>query len=364
MDIDTIAGLSSQSGSLISLYVAQGNALSARLTDLLKPVRERAEEGARTMTLSVRADVEKLGDLAGRLARDPAAGFAMFASDADGVFEVVPLSAPPPDFAVVATTPYLRPLRVLRPPLHGAAIVIERAGSDAYEMIDNQVLDAVRIEAEPGKRNYGGFKGFDEHRVQRHAEEEVGHMLRQVAERLLRRHQDAPFDFLAFGGHQETYELLRPHLHQYLAGLPHHRFVIDPNTATKSLVAGHLADAAAVTYRAHDEELVRMVLEGRHHGAHVALGSPEVLDAVNLKAAEHLVISGPIVKSGFECVDCGWLARSAASCGSCGGTVRDVDDVLGPAIERVLEASGEVTQVEVASPLDAMGVGALLRFAM
>jgi hypothetical protein len=362
MDIDSIAGLRSPEGSLISLYVDQGPGLSARVTDLLKPIRERSEQGPRNQMLSVRADAERLSSLTVKMARDPAAGFAVFAAGGDGILEVVPLSKGVGDVAVLGIHPYVRPLRVMRAPLHGVAVVMERSMVDIYELVDDGLVGPQRMESDQGKRNWGGFRGFDEVNVRQHAEEEVGHMLKAAAEWMFRRHQEASFDFVALGGHHSTFEAMVPHLHPYLAQLPRHTFVVDPNTLTSAEVLANLRNGAEASHHRHDEELVGSLIEAPHRGAAAALGTPSVLAGVNLKAVEHLVISGPFAKPGVECLSCGWLARSGDRCSSCQQPLVEVDDVFGPAIERVLEASGQVTQVLTASPLDTYGAGALLRF--
>lgn len=365
MDIDSIADLHSPAGSLVSIYLAQGPALSARLTDVLKPIKEKADQSNRDCQLSVRSDTERLSGIVGRLSTDPAAGFAIFASHADGLFEVLPLAVAVQDSAHLSSSPYLRPLRLLPPSLHAVALVVEqRSNTRMYELIDDELLGPEMFEADTGKRNFGGFKGFDEHRVQRHADEETAHMLRAAADRALARHQVARFDFVALFGHQTGVEAITPHLHAYLAQLERIAFVVDPHTLTEADLLSHLRRAAAEVLRKHDETVANDLLEAKHRGSPVAMGTPGVLEAVNLRAVDHLVISGPVSKAGVECASCGWLARFGASCQACGGAVTEVADVLGPAVEQVLRSGGHATQVKVASALDAVEVGAFLRFAV
>ncbi len=363
MDIDSIADLDSGSGSIISLYLSQGPALSARLTDLLKPVREEAEKGNRNQLLSVRADVERLGGLVGRLTSDPAAGFAVFASHDDNLFEVLPLTHAIGDTSVLGRRPYLRPLRVLPAPLHAIALVIERSEAKVFEFSDDSLTGPILFSADPGKRNYAGFKGIEEHRVQRHADEETAHMFRAVADHALKRHQEARFDFIGLLGHETGVAAITPYLHTYLERLNRQSFVVDPHTLTEAEIHACLRRGAAAEQRRHEEEIVEELLESQHRARPVAMGSVEVLDAVNLKAVEHLVLSGPVTKPGVECGQCGWLARSGAVCLACGSTTLEVEDVLGTAVEKVLDSGGQATQVRVASRLDAVEVGAFLRFA-
>lgn len=364
MDLESLASLYSPAGSLISVYLDKGPGVSARLTDLLKPVKEAAEMGRRDQMLSVRTDVERITELGPKMLNDGAKGFAVFASSADGIFGAFPLAISTGDGANIGRHPYLRPLRVASPPLHGVAVVAERRESRIYELVDRELSEPMVVTSDPGKRDYGGFRGVDEKHARAHADEEVGHMLRTVADWLFRRHQEAPFDFLALGGHQQMLEMLTPHLHAYLADIPRHTFIADPHTLTGPEVFHHVSEAGAMVRRAHDEQVIAKVLEAPHRGEPVAMGTAPVLTAVNLKAVDHLVISGHFVKAGVECTGCHWLGRAAEACPACGHAVTVVDDVLGRAIEVTLDAGGIVDQVEVASPLDSVGVGAVLRFSI
>ena len=75
---DPIAELRSPSGALISVYLGRPSpgGMTALLTDLLRPVREAAEDKDRPVQKSVRADVERIHDYAERLEGATAPGYA------------------------------------------------------------------------------------------------------------------------------------------------------------------------------------------------------------------------------------------------------------------------------------------------
>lgn len=362
MDIDTIAGLRSPNGSLLSLYVRQGPGLSARVADLLKPIRQAVETADRAVYLSVREDSRLIGELTDRMGRDPAAGFAVFAAHGDGLFEVVPLATLETDSASLGFRPNLRPLRTMRSPLHGVAVVWERSHADLYEWREGEMVPLGGVESDLGKSNFGGFKGFEEHRVRRHSEEEIARMLSAVNDRLLQLHQSGNLDFLLAASHQPDLEMLSPHLHDYLQRLPRVTVVVDPHTLTEAQLTAHLREAESEVYRRHDLELATAVLEAEHGPIPGALGVAAVLAATNVKAVDHLVVCGDYAKPGVECLECGWLGRSGV-CGVCRNSTVEIDDIVGRMIEAVIEAGGEVSSVGVATRLDAHGCGALLRFA-
>ncbi len=361
MDIDAVVGLKGETGSLISLYVRQGPALSARISDLLKPIRARAENGHRDLNLSIREDVKRISELSDRMGRDGAAGYAVFASHHDQIFEVVPLSGLGSDSATLGVFPDVRPLRLMRPPLHGVAVVWERSHAEIFEWIDGELSPQQHLESDIGKSNFGGFKGFEEHRVRRHGEEEVARMLSSVGAWLLELHQRANLDFVLAGGHQSELDALTPHLHDYLSRLPRINIVVDPHTLSLPQLADHMRAAETEVHRVHESDLANAVLDSEHGAIPAALGVASVLAAVNVKAVEHLVVCGDFSKPGVECLRCGWLGRGGP-CPVCSVDTIEIDDILGRAIEAVIEARGEVSGVGVATRLDTHGCGALLRF--
>ncbi|MDP9144156.1 MAG: hypothetical protein M3N43_05600, partial [Actinomycetota bacterium] len=85
--------------------------MAALLTDLLKPVREAAEIRDRAVQKSVRADTERIHDLAGQLEMGGAPAYAAFASDLDDLFEIEALTHAVPNVSTLGPRPYLRPLR-------------------------------------------------------------------------------------------------------------------------------------------------------------------------------------------------------------------------------------------------------------
>ena len=89
-----------------------------------------------------------------------------------------------------------------------------------------------------------------------------------------------------------------------------------------------------------------------------------VLEACNAHAVEHLIVAGPFAKPGFLCDGCGRLSRAETECPVCRQATFELEDVVSAAMDATVEAGGKVDVVSVASPLDAAGSGALLRFRM
>lgn len=364
MDISSLGRLRSEQGSLVSIFLNHPpGPAAAALSDLLKPVRAAGDRMERSAAVSVKADVERIAALAARMDADPAAAFAVFASQGDGIFEQVSLKSPVWDHASVGRRPYLRPLRAIPRPLRAGVMVADRRQARVF-VSDNGDLAQVGdvIEGDLGKSNFGGWHGLEEHRVRGRADEEASRVWGAAAARLFEEHQQRALDVVGLGGHHPTNGELGAVLHPYLRALPNVEFVVDPHTMTAPILKA-IVDAKLGEVRSEAERrLVERVLEAVGAGVPAARGTAEVLTAANAKAVQQLVVAGTFSKPGVACSRCRWLGRTGAECPVCSSPLDEVDDVIGEAIESVLGAGGAVDQVAYASALDADGVVAVLRF--
>lgn len=360
--IDPIASLHSPSGTLVSAYVnRRPSATRAEMVDLLKPLRDADRD--RGAAKSVKADTERLLDLAGRIEADQSPAAAIFASDADGIFEFLALDQPVDPVASVGPRPYLRPLRAKAHPARVGVIVAEMGRARTYVASGNDVREiGDELVADIGKADFGGFGGYEEHRIRARADEVAAKMWREAGRRLLDEHSTEPLNLLVVGGHEETLEAVADQLHTYLKALPRARATVDPRTLTATELSAIVDREAEAHRRAGDEALLEELLADIDRGGQAVAGLARVLEACNANAVSRMVVSGPFTKPGVVCDGCRWLARSGTECGICGGPVFVVDDVVAEAMEATLEAGGAVNVVTVASRLDAEGVGAMLRF--
>lgn len=360
--IDPIAKLHSPSGALISVYVSRRpQATRAALVDLVKPLRN--SHRPRSVEKSIRADGDRIVDLAGRIETDGAPAAAIFASRAEGIFEYLPLTAPVDDVAMVGPRPHLRPLRAQPRPMRVGVLVADSGRARTYLMSGGGFHElGEELTADRGKDNYGGFAGYEEQRIRSRADEVSTHLWREAGRRLLDAHQDQPLEMVVIGGHEEAFDAMAGQLHTYLQALPQGRMVVDPHTLTRAeLIAMVDREVDAQRTLREEETLARLLGEVGRRGEAV-VGLSEVLMAANAHAVDHLVVAGPYSKPGVICDSCGWLSRTGTECPVCGAGTFEIGDVVSAAMDATIEAGGRVDIVSVASPLDASGVGAILRF--
>lgn len=362
---DRIADLRSRHGSLISLYAGRPSpgGFAALLSDLVKPIRDRTEDSERSVQKSVRSDAERIRDLAEQLELDSAPGYAIFASDLDGIFVLEPLDYAAPNVSTIGPRPYLRPMRATPRSLRSGVIVADNISARTFVAVEGIVEEVHEpIDADVGNRSYGGFSGYDEQVVRSRAEGLRAKVWREAGERLLERHLARSFDYLAIGSQEETVDEIARALHPYLARLQRETFAANPQTLTIPGLRAEVNDMDERVRIQRQEALAGRVCDTAWSGGNAVLGLLEVINASNAQAVDTLVVAGPFARPGVICDSCGHLARTGSICPVCGSTMFPVDDVVGAAMDATVAAGGKVFQISVASPLDREGVGALTRF--
>jgi len=370
MQVDQIRQFTNSTLPVLSVYLnrvgtpGDRQSTGARLTELLRPVREVVESGglSHEAMMSLRSDVKAVQSLADRIDADPAS-VAIFTCHGSDWFHYVPLNRSVWDVARIGNRAYLRPLRVAEMEFRSAAVIFEPRRSvlfikngDVFREYGEVVEESVR------KSNYGGFAGYEERGVRSHADAVVQRHFKETADLVFRLFQDEGFDFLFLGGHQESIDegtkLLHPYVKARLAG----SFVIDTHTMTPALVKDQLVDLEKTAIEAQEADRVQELLDTAGAGGPAVLGIADVLAAVNARAIDRLIVSGSFTKEGRVCESCGWLSRNGTSCPVCGSATRPTDDLVDEIIEATIGESGEVLQVSIASALDQKAIGALLRF--
>ncbi|MCZ6630683.1 MAG: hypothetical protein O7D28_04975 [Actinobacteria bacterium] len=355
----------SQNGSLISVYVDRPSpgGFGALLTDLVRPVRERSRWMGRRVEKSVRADADRIHDLAETLEVGSAPAYAIFASGLDDVFLLEPLPHPTPNVSTIGPRPYLRPLRAAPRALRSGIVVADRALARIFVGFEG-VIDELSgpADAEIGKSNFGGFSGYQEKGVRAHADEVSARLWRKAGARLLEQHLNQPFDYLAIGGHEETVEEIARSLHPYLARLPRATFVANPNGMRLATLRAEMAVHDIEIGRHRQEALAGRICDTAWGGGNAVLGLNSTLEAANAQAIDTLAVAGPFTRSGVICSQCGHLSRNGDSCPMCDSPMFAVDDVVAAVMDATVLAGGRAYQLNVASPLDVEGIGALTRF--
>lgn len=350
--VDRLRRVEAAGAPVVSVYLGlqpgpdQLRAIPARLKALLGPLRELADFGDLDpdRTRRLRADLDAVLGLAGAVSGDLGRGAALFVSTGAGLFEHVGLPIGVRDRAVVDETPYLGPLEAMLDHFRRyCAVVVDRRVASIYRF----TMDALEAWEEIGaeevrKDNYGGFAGYEEQRTRAHAETVARRLFRTTAERLTGLHRNGDYDMLAIGGNQTNIDGLVAELPGELQAVLGGTFVVDPGTATQADIRERCRDIARAHDRDVDEEAVSALLEEVGAGGRAVLGIERVLDAVNQRAVDRLLVAEVEGAAGVVCTACWWLARKGSLCSACGEATRAVADLVDAAADRVRTDGGSV----------------------
>lgn len=336
---------------------------SALISDLGRDVRDVARTRNRAVQKSVESDISRIRDEAGRFEFEAVPAYAVFASAVDGIYQIKPLTHPVRSNSTLGSRPYLRPLRAEPRPSRTGILVADRSEARLFVGYEGSVAEVGRpMRADPGKTNFGGFAGYDEHTVRGRADEVAFRLWREVGQLLFEIHQESPFDSLLIGGHEQTVEEIRDQLHPYLRNLSFGSFQVSPSEVSLARLRNEVEDLTRSIREEREVGLVSTVMEAAGRGSGAVLGLADSLRAANVQGISDLVVAGSFSRPGVMCPACGLLDRDGEVCVVCGEGLHHVTDVVAALIDATVDAGGSVHQVVVASALDREGVGALTRF--
>jgi peptide chain release factor subunit 1 len=294
------------------------------------------------------------------LPTDGAQAVAVFASDGAGLFDVLRLPRPVANRVAIGHSPLVGPLaRLERRERWCVALVsrrdarIFRGSPDGLREIE-QIHDVVF-----GQHDQGGWS---QARYQRGIEKEKDDHLKHTAEALMKHFKRRPFQRLILGGPREVVADFESKLHGYLKERLAGRIEVDVDNSTPDQVL----QKARPLFEELEEEREAAALERVGEGSRTALGLHDVLQALNERRVEYLLLDERFGAPGTSCPECGWLGpEGERTCPADGTELEQLEDLTEAAIELTLQQSAEILAVRRRrDELDerAGGVAAALRF--
>jgi peptide subunit release factor 1 (eRF1) len=335
-----------------------------RVRVFLKNELARAREAGGTALADLEW-IEGEGEaLVNQLRFPEAHGVAIFACQALGLREVLPVQAPFTDRFVVADAPFVTPLAAMLEQTLSALVVFVDTESARLIPVGSQGAgdDVVLTSEVPGRHSRGGWAQLAQSRYQRHIQEHRSRHFDAVAESIVTLVADHGVERIAMAGEQKNVSVFRKSLPPRIARL------IVGTVAGARHEAPSLIVARAVELLGH--------LEGQRQAAGVdsalteaakskqaVAGLEETIDAVNRGAVHHLYMLRTFSEVGRVCSGCEALQRgSAPICHLCGQATKPSD--LGAAMaDRVVGNGGKVETVDIHQGLARVGgVVAILRY--
>src|SRR3954454_2565000 len=322
---------------VLSLYLdlepSQFAVLRARASEV-RSILDHAERRVRDLDhnlshedrLGLGRSVERARQfLEGELDAEGAHGVAIFVSDGAGLFEAVKLPRGVSTRVDLDYSPVVGPLAGLARRERWCVTLVSRRDARIFRGSPEGLIEreALRDEVH-GQHDQGGWS---QSRYQRHVEKEKDDHLKRAGEVLLRHFEREPFERLVVGGTNEVAADFEGKLHPYLAERLSGRIDVDVETANADDVLGK----ASPLLDQLEDEREREALERLGDPAHGVQGLLDVLEALNERRVETLLIARGYEVAGTLCPRCGWLGpEGPRHCPADGTDLIPRDDVVEP----------------------------------
>jgi peptide chain release factor subunit 1 len=339
---------------------ARATAVRSLLDEAERKVRER-DRLPHQDRADLQASLERAGALLERdLPTDGAQAVAVFASKAAGLFEVLRLPRPVPSRVAIGRTPLVGPLARLERRERWCVALVSRRDARIFRGSPESLREIEQIhDVVFGQHDQGGWS---QARYQRGIEKEKDDHLKHTAEALMKHFKRRPFQRLILGGPREVVADFESKLHGYLKERLAGRIEVDVDTATPDRVL----KKAQPLFDELEEEREAATLDRLGEGGRAAIGLHDVLQALNERRVECLVLDERFASSGATCPECGWLgAEGERTCPVDGRELEQLEDLTEAAIELTLQQSAEILAVRRRrEELErrAGGIAAVLRF--
>ena len=291
-------------------------------------------------------------------------GVALFACQASGLRETLPMRVPVEDTFVVNDHPHLVQLAAVAETPASLVVFVDGTSARLVPITVAGAGDELALEAPvEGRHSSGGWAALAQSRYHRHIEAHREQHFAAVAAAITEWSDHRGAERIVLAGEPRMVSALRAHLPERVV-----RKIAGAVTGTRYEPASALVHRATTILGeadlAADEQAVDRLLTEASKGGHAVDGLDRTLDAVNRGAVRHLYLLRDFQEVGRVCDACGALSRGVGgACGYCRHETRPtpLDEEL---VDRVLAAGGTVTRLERNRSLAHRGgVLALLRYA-
>jgi peptide chain release factor subunit 1 len=301
-------------------------------------------------------------------------GIAIFACEALGLFEAIPLPRVFRSRLLIDRSPLIRELAALNDEFgrvlcaaydRTSARFFDVTASGIHELPALAPSDTTRAGRFHGPRSPTGTApgagSAGEHNFHQRIREEKQRHYAAVAQRLFELSRDRAIRGVVLAGIGVGSEAVEPHLHPYVGRQLLGSVRLNPKAASPSSIMEAALEVRAESERRFEAEHLAALREGLGTGWAVN-GVEEVLRALRHGQVRTLIVEPTAEQRGFRCTATGRLGLTEATC-EAEGRPEAVPDVIDEAIEEALRQGGHVDVVEDgAARAGVAGLAALLRF--
>jgi peptide subunit release factor 1 (eRF1) len=314
--------------------------------------------------VALREDIERIDAFLRREHPfEGAHGLAIFCAGRDELFEVVALPEPVSAQVVVCEGPYVEPLIVATQRRQWLVALVNRAAARILAGTADRLREERDIDEDVrGQHDQGGWSQAN---YERSVEKDVDDHLRHVARAVRRMWARDRYERLALGGPPEVvprFEALLPE--EVRARLAAERVEVDIGSATTDQVRERLVPVVAQEKKRLERRTLDRLAAGIGSGGRGVGGPEHVLEALNERRVETLLLEPGFGRPGFRCRSCGLLyVEASGRCPADGSELDEFEHLREAAIESALMQDAEIMVVRNYPDLGPFqGIGAILRF--
>jgi peptide chain release factor subunit 1 len=293
---------------------------------------------------ALRADLDRVEALLESFSPKGAHGVAVYACGPAGLLETIRLPRPLETRAVIDDSPFIEPLAEMVGIGSWFVVLVNRSVGRMFvgdrERLDE--ADAI-VDEVHGQHKQGGLS---QSRYQRSVDEDVQDHLRNVADATFEHYKRTPFDHLLLGGPSETLSDFEPKLHAYLQERLAGRIEVDVENSSPDDVHAAALPKIVDHELARERQALDRLREGVSTGGRGVAGLENVLEALNERRVEILLLEPGAEAPGCTCPQCGLVwPLDGGSCPADGTALDCRSNVVESAVELALVQSAEVLVV-------------------
>jgi peptide subunit release factor 1 (eRF1) len=368
-----LASIRPDGAKVLSLYLnldpsefASAQARTTEMSSLLDEADRRLRNGnslSHDEKTHLRQDVERVREFFNSpdFSAKGAHGLAIFCSSPADVFEVIKLPRPVDTGVAINDSPFLEPLTDLAFTGSWGVLLISRKMARILRGSRDGLEEIARISDDVhGWHDQGGWS---QARYQRGIQKEADDHVKHAADVLFRRFRRRPFDKLLIGCPPEQCGEVEKRLHPYLRERIVGRIDVDVENTTPDQVLQAAAPKMEEEDSRREREALDRLAEGLGTGGRAAAGLDEVLEMLNERRVETLLLEQGLTAPGVVCPNDGWIGSQGTTCPVDGTPLEQRTDILEEAVQLAITQSAEVIPVRYHEDLDGNGsIAALLRF--
>ncbi len=367
--IQRLIALKTSNHLIASLYLNMGRDLRVPKTqfkDLVSNQREKLKQESLSPEEKgwVEKDFEKMRKYIEGLREPRPRSIALFACEAEGIWEAYPLAQPMRDLLTLDDSVHVRPLlAVLSKYRRVFTLLVDRAKARAFEIFMGEGEEKTEIFSDAPKRvREGGWYGLNEKKIDRHVQQHIHDYLKRVADRTFVYSKEWEFDWLLLGGQPEIISDLEGHLHSSLRSRLKRTFRMDLNAPPQEVLR-KTSELLQEIKKEEDRALVSRLEEAMMPRGLGVSGIQETLASLHEGSVHSLLIEEGFSEEGAVCPQCAFMALKGGLCPICGKSMTAAPDIADEAVAGAIAQGLEVFNITPGVGLEKLGrIGAMLRY--